>query len=135
MAKTPVLKIPKSLALAVDMYYSKREERLAKQREVDALEADEKMLKEHLINSIPKSNATGIAGKLCAVSVVQKDIPQVADWDKFYEYVAKNRTKGGFAMLSRSLSATAVKEVWEAGKEVPGVGHFTAVTLSVHKLK
>ena len=128
------IKIPKSLALAADMYCKKRDERLALQKEVDALEEYEKALKEHLINSIPKSDATGISGKVCRVSVVTKSVPRVVDWDKFYEYIAKNRTKGSFALLNRAANAKAVTEIWDAGKQVPGVESFTAVTLSLNKL-
>ena len=134
MATKPTIKIPKSLALAVDMYYSKREERLALQRQVDLLAADEALLKSHLIDNIPKSDATGIAGKLARVSVTTKDVPQVQDWDEFYAYVAKNVKKGSFALLNRAVNAKAVGEIWEAGKTVPGVGAHTVVNLSVNKL-
>jgi len=134
MATKPTLKIPKSLALAADLYYSKREDRLALQRQVDALKEDEEALKNHLIDSIPKSNATGIAGKLVRVSVTSKEVPQVQDWDAFYSYVAKNVKKGSFALLNRAVNAKAVNEIWADGKTVPGVGVFTAVNLSVNKL-
>jgi len=133
-AKPPALKIPKSLALAVDLYYSKKEERLALQRTVDAIQAEENLLKNHLIDSIPKSDATGIAGKLARVSVTTKQVPQVQDWDEFYAYVAKNVKKGSFALLNRAVNAKAVGEIWENGKEVPGVGAHTVVSLSVNKL-
>jgi len=126
--------IPKSLAAAADLYYAKREERLALQRQVDALQEFENEIKDHLINSIPKSDATGISGKVCRVSVVTKPKPIVEDWDAFYAHVAKNRSKGAFALMNRALNAKAVQDVWDAGKQVPGVGTFNAVTLSVNKL-
>jgi hypothetical protein len=128
------LKIPKTLAVCADLYYKKREERLAMQKQVDALEEDEKALKEHLIQSIPKSKATGIAGKLCSVSVVTKDVPRVEDWEKFYDYNAKNKKHGSFALLNRAPNAKAVNEIWESGKQIPGIEKFTAVTLSVSKV-
>src|SRR6478609_11377872 len=103
-AKPKALKIPESLAAAADLYYEKREKRLALQREADALEEEEKQIKEHLIANIPKSDATGVAGKLCRVSVVTKERPQVEDWDAFYAHVAKNRAKGGFALLNRAVN-------------------------------
>lgn len=134
-AKKPALKIPKSVAAAADMYWEMNQKRLAMQREVDAIEADEKALKEHLINAIPKSQATGVAGKFARVTVVTKDVPTVTDWDAFYGHVAKNKAKGGFALLGRRLSDTAIREIWDSGKQVPGVGHFTAVTLSVSRVK
>ena len=132
--KPTALKIPKSLALAVDLYYSKREERLALQRQVDTIQADETLLKTHLIDNIPKSDATGIAGKLARVSVTTKVIGQPEDWDAIWAYCAKNRTKGGFALLNRALNQKTIQEIWESGKEVPGVKAFTTINLSVNKL-
>lgn len=126
--------IPKSLAAAADLYFQKREERLALQRQAEALEEFEKELKEYLINNIPKSDATGIAGKLCRVTVVTNPKPIVEDWDSFYAHIAKNRSKGAFALLNRAVNAKAVQDIWDAGKQVPGVGTFNAVTLSVNKV-
>lgn len=134
MATAKKLKIPKSLAACADLYYSTRNERLAIEKSAEGLKAQEAELKDHLINNLPKSDATGVSGKLCRVSVATKTIPQVADWDLFYAHIAKNKSKGGFALLNRAVNAAAVKEIWEAGKEVPGVGHFNATVLSVNKV-
>ena len=124
-------KFPKTLGACADRVYELRQERLAAQKVVDALEEEEKALREHIINTLPKSEATGAAGKLARVTVVTKDIPQVKDWEKFYAYVKKNNE---WDLMQRRLAATAVTERWGAGKEVPGVEHFTAVTLSVNKI-
>lgn len=126
--------IPKSQGAAADLYFSLREKRLALQREAAAVEEQEKLVQAHLIAVIPKSLGTGVAGKLCRVSVQTKPIPQVTDWDKFYAHIAKNKSKGGFALLNRAVNAAAVKEIWDAGKEVPGVGSFNVAKLSVNKL-
>jgi hypothetical protein len=132
--KSATIKIPKSLAVCADLYCSTRDARLALQKEVDLLEENEKLLKAHLIDHIPKSDATGIAGKLCRVSVTTKQIPKVDDWDAFYSYVAKNKSKGGFALMNRAVNAKAVAEIWDAGKAVPGVSSFTAISLSLNKI-
>jgi len=131
-AKKPA--IPKSIAAAADLYFQTREARLTLQRQADATQEFENELKEHLIAAIPKSDATGIAGKLCRVSVVTKPKPIVEDWEAFYAHVAKNRTKGSFALMNRAVNAKAIQEIWDAGKKVPGVGTFNAVTLSVNKI-
>lgn len=134
MATTKKPTIPKSLAAAADMYYMVRERRLAMEREAEKEKDFEAALKEHLINNIPKSDATGISGKVCRVSVQTKSIPQVSDWAKFYDHVAKNKSKGGFALLNKAVNAKAVKEIWDAGKTIPGVEAFNAVVLSVNKV-
>jgi hypothetical protein len=124
-------KFPKTLGACADHVYTLRQERLAAQKVVDALEEEEKALREHIINTLPKSEATGAAGKLARVTVITKEVPQVKDWDKFYAYVKKNNA---WDLMQRRLSAAAVTERWEAGKEVAGVEPFKAVTLSINKV-
>lgn len=124
-------KFPKTLGACADRVYSLRQERLEAQKKVDAMEAEEKALREHIINTLPKSETTGVAGKLARVTVITKSVPQVKDWDAFYAHVKKT---SGFDLLNRALSKSAVEARWEAGKKVPGVEAFTAVTLSVNKV-
>lgn len=127
------MKIPKSLALCADMLYNLRKERIAKDKEAAELKAQETALVEHLINSLPKSDATGVSGKVANVKVEMKQTVQVEDWDKVYDYVTKNRKKGAFALLQRRIGASAVQEIWASGKEVPGCVPFNVPTLSVTK--
>jgi hypothetical protein len=140
----PSFKKPKSMALAADLLWTKQEERKKAQAIADALEAEEKDLKAWIIDELPKSQASGIAGKLCRVTAVRKEVPQVSDWPKFYaglvaEYQAHLRRKdgqqdGAFSLLQRRLGDTAVKERWENGHGVEGVGKFTVTSLSINKV-
>lgn len=131
MAEKPKYKFPKAMGACADHLYNLRQKRLEMQKEVDKLTAEESALKEHIINTLPKSEASGVAGKVARVSVVTKQIPQVKDWDAFYKHVKKT---GQFDLLQRRLTDAAVKERWENGKEIPGVEHFNAVTVSLNKL-
>lgn len=124
-------KFPKALGSCADMLYELRAKRLIQQKIVDALESEEKALKDYIIQSLPKSEASGVAGKLARVTVVTKEIPQVKDWDLFYKYVKKT---GQFDLMQRRLTTDAVKERWDAGKEIPGVEHFNAVSVSINKV-
>jgi hypothetical protein len=134
MATAKPIKLPKSLPACADLYYETRQKRLALQKEVDALQEQETEIKNHLIDSVPKTDASGVMGKTVRITVVTKKRPQVEDWDAFYEYVAKNRTKGSFALMNRAVNSSAVKEIWEAGKVVPGVTSYNVVDISVNKL-
>lgn len=127
----PKFKFPKAMGACADRLYELRQKRLEEQKKVDAIEAEEKALKEHIIQNLPKSEASGVAGKLARVTVVTKEIPQVEDWDAFYKYVKKT---GNFDLMQRRLTDAAVKERWEAGKEIPGVKHFQAVSVSINKV-
>jgi K+-sensing histidine kinase KdpD len=119
------------LAALADRYYATKETRLAKQKEVDDLQAEETALKNELIASISKDNATGVAGKLVRVTVVTKPKPQVKDWDAFLTHI---RRRGAWDLLQRRPSETAIKARWEDGKTIPGVEVFNVVDLSVNKL-
>ncbi len=123
-------KLPKDLARCADLLFTTRDERLALQREVDALKAKESALRQHIIDTLPKSS-TGVAGKIASVAVVVKDKPTVTDWDELYGYIQEN---GAFELLHRRLTEGAVKEYWEEGDEVPGVGLTQYVDISLKKV-
>jgi hypothetical protein len=124
-------KFPKTLGACADRVYELRQRRLDAQKVVDTLQEEETALREHIINTLPKSEATGAAGKVARVTVVTKQIPQVKDWQALYTYVKKHNA---WDLMQRRLAANAVTERWEAGKVVPGVEPFTAVTLSINKV-
>jgi hypothetical protein len=130
-AEKPKFKFPKTMGACADRLYQLRQKRLEMQKEVDKVAAEESALKEHIINTLPKSEASGVAGKLARVTVVTKEVPQVEDWDAFYKYVKKT---GQFDLMQRRISDGAIKERWEAGKEIPGVKHFQVVTVSINKV-
>lgn len=129
MATKP-LKFPKSFGACADMLFDLREQRLAAQKIVDEFAENEKALKEHIIQGLPKGDG-GAIGKHHKVTVATKHIPQVRDWDAFYKYVSRTKS---FDLLQRRLSEAAVNERLEAGKTVAGVELFQAVTVSLTKV-
>lgn len=131
MSKEVNVKFPKSLAVCADKYYQLREKRLAMQKEVDLVKSEESAYQEHLINSIPKSDATGVAGKICRVSVKTDEVPKVENWDLFYAHIKKTNS---WDLLGKTPTKSAIEARWESGKKVPGVGTFTIVKLSVNKI-
>ena len=130
VTKKTTFKFPKTMGACADRLYEVRQERLAQQKIVDQLQAEESALREHIINSLPKTD-TGASGQVARVSVVTKRVPQVADWDEFYKFIKKT---GQFDLMQRRPSDAAIKERWENGKEVPGVDHHQVVTISLNKL-
>jgi hypothetical protein len=131
MATEVKYKFPKALGACADKLFELRNKRLAEQKKVDEIAAEESALKNHIIENLPKSEASGVAGKLARVTVITKQVPQVKDWDAFYKYVKKT---GSFDLMQKRLTDAAIKERWEAGKEVPGVEHFNAVSVSINKV-
>ena len=123
--------IPKKIGTCADKLYKTQNERFALQKEVDKLKEIETALKNHIIDELPKSQASGVAGKLARVSVTTKSVPQVEDWTTFYKHIKRT---GNFELLGRKVGAKAVRERWEAGKDVPGVTSHTVVGVSIKKV-
>ena len=126
-------KIPATLGEAADQLYKLRQKRLEVEKQVAELKEQERLLREYLIENLPKQGADGIAGKLCRVNIVVKEIPIAEDWDAVHDYVRRNASKGGFAILQKRLNVSAVREILASGKTIPGVGVMETKDLSVTK--
>jgi len=130
MKKTK-FEIPSTIGKCADRLYQLREKRYAIQHEADELENQEKAIKAHLINILPSDSATGVSGKQANVQVVCERVPKAEDWDVLTAHIKKT---GSFELLQKRLNSEAVRERWEAGKVVPGVGALTVKKVSVTKL-
>ena len=131
MAKVKGPTFPKTLGECADALYTARQNRLALQRQLDEMGAYETALREHIINTLPKSKQEGAQGALARVTVVRKEVPQVKDWQAFYAYVSKHKA---WELMQRRVSEKAIAERLEGGVKLPGVEIFHAVTLSVNKV-
>lgn len=132
MAKKP-FKIPDNLAVCGDLLYTTRQERLVLAKQVEELEEREKKLREHLINKLPKSKSSGIAGKVARVSIYTDPIPVIQDESKFWAHFHK--TKQHDLIQKPRLSKEAIASRWENKEVVPGVGRFNVVKVSLEKIK
>lgn len=135
-AKEKAFVPPKSLAVCADMIYELQHERYALQKQVDALAAKEKILAEHLINNLPKSDASGISGKLANVSIQPKEVVQVEDWDALYGFILTKAKKdpGVWSLMQRRVGEASVKEMWANGATVPGCTKIIVPRVSIRKL-
>lgn len=122
---------PENLAVCVDLLYTTQKQRLEIQKQVDALKATETALREHLINTLPKSDATGIAGKLARATIVSKTEPVVENWDDFFAWVAKTKA---WDCLQKRISNPAIRARWENKKVVKGVSTINIKTVSLNKV-
>jgi hypothetical protein len=142
--EAPKFKAPKSLALAADKLYQVREARLKMQKDVDLLQAEETFLKEHLINTLPKSDAGGVQGKICRVSISMKEGKRVTDWHAYYANLVAMYNKsvkkkdgqedGAFAFLQKRVGEKIIGEMWDAGQTVPGVEKYRYPDVSINKV-
>jgi hypothetical protein len=134
--------LPKTLAACADVLYETRQERYALQKKVEALAAKETALSEHLIENLPRSDATGVKGRVATVTIKDKEIvelygTEVDRFEKLYDYILKNARKdpGVWSLLQRRAGDAAVKELIAAGKGAAiGARLGTVPTVSVTKL-
>lgn len=130
--KGEAFKIPKTLPECVDLYDQLREQRLAIQKQAEALGKQESELREHLINNISKSTSAGVIGKIKKAVVIVEPKPVVEDEAAYFKFAAK---KGNEDLVVHKPDLKAIQERWDAGKTVPGVGKFNIVKLSLTKIK
>lgn len=123
--------LPPSLGLCADLYAEVREIRLAMEKEVEKVQAREMELREHLIASLSKSDDTGVAGKTHRAQIVVKPEPKAEDWPAVQAFIQKS---GRFDILQKRLAVTAVKDMWDAGEAVPGVGKVLVPSVSITKI-
>lgn len=127
----PSFTIPKELGACADQLFELKELRGRIQKLADTIEEHEKAVKAYVIETLPKSKASGVSGTLANVAVTTKDVPAAKDWDKIYAYILKHKA---FDLLQRRLAEGSVKERWENDETIPGIEHFAAVSVSVTKL-
>ena len=123
--------IPGTLGAAVDRLYTTRQTRLEETREIDGMKAYETAIKEHLIETLPKDDASGVTGLLARAQISSKKVPSVKDWTAFFAYVKEN---DAWDLLAKRVNDTAVAERWDNGETIPGIDAFVLTSVSITKL-
>lgn len=140
--KEPTL--PESIGRCADLYKEVSTLRLAMAKEVEEVETFEKKVKQHIIDNLSKSADTGAAGLRYRAQVVTKKVPRikvaedaepgqstVAGWAAFWAYV---RETGRFDLMQKRLADKAIKDMFDAGEDVPGVELFSQPDVSITKI-
>jgi len=124
------IKFPKSLGDCIDKLYELRAMRLAGQKEVDRVKAEETLWSDHILNSFTKSDLKGAKGSIATAGIKHQTVYNIEDWAQYIEWVAEN---GAYDCLQKRLSAQAIAARFDNGVEVPGVSAFDKITLSLTK--
>ena len=109
-------KVPEELGTCADLLYTLRQDRLIIGQDVKEFEEREKLIKDYVINTLPKSNASGVAGAIAKVAVTTQDIPVVTDWDAFYKFVKRTNS---FDLLQRRVWRKRSKSGGTRGRRFP----------------
>ena len=84
----------------------------------------ESLIKDVEGSLMEKMDSEGInksASSAGSVTIGESIVPQVEDWDKFYNYIWENKY---FHLLERRPTVTGFRELYEMGRPVPGVLPF-----------
>ena len=119
---------PISIGPAIDQLNALREKKRKLESEVSEIEAEYKDLEELLMQKLESEGSRTGAGKTATASISHSVVGNVTDWEKFNAYVKKT---GFFHLFQRRLSDTAVRELFEQGKKIPGCEPFTKKRLNL----
>ena len=126
---------PKQLGICIDMLYAARAIRLAREKEIEQLKADEKALGDHIMNTFAKSELDGAKGRVAVAAIKQvrtvKLIEGPQSWLDFWQWARKDKLG---IYVQRRPGVESIREQIESGVQVPGVELMTVVSLSLTKV-
>lgn len=121
------------LSKITDQLYTLRQSRLAAQKEVDALEAEEKALRAKLFDALRKSPTGTVAGSVAKAEIKTSIVPSLVDPEAFLRWVRKSPKRAD------CLKVSVATEAWRShvsnGDVVEGVETFAKEDLSLTKVK
>lgn len=122
----------KSIAELLDEYVKINIERKQLQKQADTLEEREKDILATIHAAMHKAKMASSTSHGYEVKLTTVKKPVVNDWDDFRAYI---RDTNNFGLLHARVTETAVKEIWETGRSVPGTEIVELEVPKVYKLK
>lgn len=123
---------PKRLARLAEAGIALRNERKALEAQAGVIEAEEKALKEVLIQDFSKAELQEVKTALGVVKLVTKTVYQPdkdsGGWEKIWTYILKTKA---FDLLEKRLHQGACKARYEDKKPIPGVKTFNAISIKL----
>ena len=126
MAKT----FPKTLGACIDALYSARALRLEQEKTIEAMKAQERELKQLIMAQLAADKIDGAKGKIATAAIMHKRVPVVLDWPTFWAFARKDKLG---VYVQKRIAVEATRELFDAGKEVPGAALEEVIDLSLTK--
>lgn len=120
-----------SMGSTVDSVWAKREEKREAEAKVKVIEAEIAAMEEVLIDRMDKEETSKSQGTKASVSITHAVVANVEDWDAFWPFIVKHKF---FHLVQKRVSDPAMRELWDAGKKIPGVQPFTKRKLNIRSL-
>jgi len=114
----------------IDKLYAKRAERLALEKTVEAMKAEEAVLREEIIHALHDVGLASARGGAATATIKKSISPIVADWDQVYTYIKENNR---FDLLHQRITVQAWKDLLNDGILIPGTESFNKEDLSLTK--
>lgn len=105
----------------IDQLWAAREEKRKLEEHVKEVETSIKEIEEKLMERMTEEGMEKATGSKATVSIGTSVVADVQDWDALYPYIAKNKF---WHLLHKRVSDPGFRELWDAGKKVPGVTQF-----------
>ena len=116
----------------IDRLNAVREKKRIAQEKVDAYETEYKEIEEQIFAALDAAGTDRMATANASVSISPQSRPKVFDWDSFYAYVHK---KKAYHLLERRPAAAGCNELFDQGKQIPGVEKSEFRRLNLRNLK
>lgn len=122
--------LPATLGACADRLHEIKALRAELKKQDDVLDRERKDIEAKLIDELPKSDAQGVVGHVARAKIITQTTATVKDWPKLWAHISRTKS---WDLLQKRIASSAVKERWEAGKQVPGVDTFKVVKVSLTK--
>lgn len=124
--------LPTSIGACADLLHDVRAVRLAMQHEVEAVQARENEIREHIINNLGTSQDTGAAGQRYRAQIVIKQVFHVTDWGILHSWIRKNDR---FDLLQKRLNMKPAEDWYaEEKRTLPGTELVLSKDVSITKI-
>jgi hypothetical protein len=110
----------------IDRRFEMAETKRIQKQAVDKTDERIKEMDHLILEEMKKTGLEAARGNYGMASKMIRDNPQITDYDELIAHIKKT---GEFELLQRRLGVMSVKERWEVGNVVPGVGHVMEVVL------
>ena len=114
----------------VNQYISVRAQRLELDRQSKVVKEAEDDLSKVIISKMREQEMKALGATNGLVKLHESEEPVAENWEEIWAFIKAN---DAWELLHKRITTTAVKERWNDGVAVPGVGKVTTYKLTVSK--
>lgn len=121
------------LGALADEFWATKTKRLAADKVAKELKTAESVLEARLIEQMLRAQISSIGGKTVVLGLpTPTQEPVVTDWAEFWQFI---KDQDDISLFEKRPGRAAIKERWESGETIPGVGKFPVYKLSKSGVK